>query len=138
MIEAFIDPQDLHYVFEILADRAVVPGDVTGDLDIFTGGQRRQEIELLENETDGALAQLGPLAFGHAGEVLSFDENGTRSRRSEAPDDVKERRLAGAGRPDDGDELSRFGNEVNAAHGVYFDFAHMESFLQAADFKDRL
>lgn len=56
--------------------------------DIFFGRQHGQQVEGLENETDGAMTQLGELIGSAPRHIVAIDNNLAGSRRIDASDDV--------------------------------------------------
>ena len=75
-------------------------------LDVFQRRRARQQVELLEHESDRAVADAGQLVGGEPGDVLAVEPVGARRRHVEAADHVHERRLARARRAHDRDELA--------------------------------
>ncbi len=102
--------------------RVVVAGNVARDLDIAFGRQRRQQVELLKHETDLAAAKPGAAGVGHGGEVDAVDEHVAGVGVREAAENIEERRLAAARRPDDGDELALLDCQRDAAQRLHIDF----------------
>ena len=81
-------------------------------LDVLEGGDLRQQVEVLEDEADLAVADVGELVDVELRDLLAVEAVGAAARRVEAADDVEQGRLAGAGRTDDGDELAGLDLEV--------------------------
>ena len=67
--------EQLGDVVEPLAVGAVAAGDVLRNLDIHARIQRRQQVELLEHETDFALPHAGALGVGEACEVVAINND---------------------------------------------------------------
>ena len=120
------------------SERAVLMGDIAGDLDVVARRQRRQKIVFLENEPDRGFAQLGALGVGHAEQVAPGDVNGPGGRRSQPADDVKQGRFAGSGRTHNRDEFARLHVQIHASQRMHVHFARMIGFLETADGDDRL
>ena len=74
-------------------------------LDVAPRRQVGEQVELLEHEADEAVADVGELVLVEGCDVVAGEAEDSRRRHVEAPEDVHQRRLARAGRPDDGDEL---------------------------------
>ena len=91
--------------------------------DVVARREVRQQVEFLEDESHGALAQVGAAGVGERGEILIADADAARGGRSQTADDVEQRRLAGARRPDDGEELAAFDVEIDAAQGGHVHLA---------------
>src|SRR5260370_28114487 len=75
MIQPTSDPQELQNVIERWIERAILVGDMPRDFDIVARRQRRQQVVLLEDESDAGLAQLSALAIGHAQKIAAGDVN---------------------------------------------------------------
>ncbi len=91
------------------------PGDVEGQRDVLRRGQRRQQVELLEDEADAVAAQLGQLPVRQARELHVADEHPAAADRVEAGQAVHQRRLARTGRPHDRREPAPGEVQVDAA-----------------------
>ena len=76
-------------------------GDRQRQQDVLLGGQRRQQVELLEDEADLVAAQLGQAGVAQAGDLGVADVDLAAGDRVEAGQAVHQRRLAGAGRAHD-------------------------------------
>jgi len=78
----------------------------------------RQEVEGLEDEADLLGAEFRPPILGHLEDVLTVEENSTGARLVESGEQSEQRRLATAGRADDGYERLRLDFEVQVGqHG---------------------
>src|ERR1700716_2811111 len=96
---------DAKHVGDLLQERGIglaQTGDVNRDLDVRARAERRQKIEFLKHESDLALAQPGALAVGESGEIHAVDSNASRIRAVQSAKQIKERGLAAARRPHDG------------------------------------
>ena len=67
--------------------------------------QRRDQVKELEHEPDLLAAQLRQGVLAERGDVDAVDHDRARRRRIEAGEQPEQRRLAAAGRTDDGHEL---------------------------------
>ena len=76
-------------------------GDVVTDLDVSASGERRKQIELLEDKADARLAHAGALGVIKRDKIDAVDEEPSGARASEAAEDVEERRLSAARGADD-------------------------------------
>ena len=94
------------------------PGDVDGQGDVLGGGQRRDEIEGLEDEPDPVPAQPGQTSFVEPADVEPADEALARGRAVQAGQAVHERRLAGSGRTHHRGEAALFEGHVDAGQRV--------------------
>src|SRR5882672_7251974 len=83
-------------------------------LDVLDGCQRRDQVELLEDEPEGAQAQLGQLPVAQRGEIAVFEDDVAGARPVERAEELQKRRLAGAARPFERDELARLELEIDA------------------------
>ncbi|EMA68522.1 GDSL-like lipase/acylhydrolase domain-containing protein [Halorubrum distributum JCM 13916] len=81
--------------------------------DVLDRGQRRQEVEVLEDEPDRLLARPRPLRDREVRHVGSVEEAPARGRVVEQPEHVQQRRLPGAAGADDRDELAGPDREVD-------------------------
>jgi hypothetical protein len=89
-----------------------------GHPDVVEGAGAGQQLEGLEDEADGAVAQLGQLVLAHRGDVAAAHPQHAGRRPVEPAEQVHQRRLAGAGRPDDGGVVAALDGEGDAAEGV--------------------
>jgi hypothetical protein len=87
--------------------RTTVAGDRQRQEDVLLGGQHRQQVEELEDEADVLAAQQRDAAVGQRADVLAADRHPAARRPVEGGEDVHQRRLAGARRAHDGDQLGR-------------------------------
>ena len=78
----------------------------SGVLDIFQGGRPRQQVEVLEDEADAPVADLGQLVRVQPRHLLAGQAVTAVGGAVEAAQGVHERRFAGAGRADQGDEFA--------------------------------
>ena len=98
------------------AARPFTPLDVERVLDVLERGQRGEEVELLEDEADRPPADRREAASGASGSTSSPSTTTRPERRREdAAEDREERRLAGARRPLERDDLAALQREGDAA-----------------------
>src|SRR5258707_2365412 len=87
--------------------------------DVLDRGQRWDQVELLEDETERAQAQLGELVVGQADEVVALEPDVAGARPVERAEQLQERRLAGAARAFERDELARRYLQVDAVERAH-------------------
>ena len=75
-------------------------------LDVLDGGQRRDQVELLEDEAERAQPQLGELVVAELREVAALEQHLAVARAVERAEQLQQRRLAGAARAFERDELA--------------------------------
>ncbi len=92
--------------------------------DVFGRRHMREKCELLENHADGTLVRR------HGADSFIVDEYFTDARFLETGDEAEKRRLAGAGRPENGQKTALGEIERCRTHG-------MEAFIDHADIVDR-
>ena len=68
-----------------------------------------------------------------AGDFFAVEDDAALARRIHETKDMHERRLAGAGRTEDGDELALLEIQVHAVEGVDVLIAHAVGLAEAAD-----
>jgi hypothetical protein len=88
-------------------------------LHVLERGRAGEQAEVLEDEADLLVAQLGSAVAVEAGHVLAGQEVLAGGGAVEEPEDVHERRLAGARRADHREERALGDLEVEAAQGVH-------------------
>jgi hypothetical protein len=95
------------------------PGQVGGQGDVLGRGQRRDQVEGLEDEADLVPAQPGEAGVIQPADVLAAHEGLPRRRAVEARHAVHERRLARARRAHHGGEPGPVDGHVDAIEGVH-------------------
>ena len=136
MVHAFCDAQHVEDFSEAIVELEGPSGDVADDLDVLLGGEGGEQVVLLEDEADGALAEIVALGVGHVGEVASIDGDAAGGGRGEAAEDVEEGRLAGAGGADDGEELAAGDIHGDAVERIHVDFADGVGLEEVSDLDD--
>src|SRR5947208_1457484 len=121
-IEEFLRPS--------LPGRAVFGGEAHGQLDVFLGGERRDEVEELENEARLAQSISDELSVAHVDQVGAVHLDPTRGRAVDSAKDVQERRLAASRRPSNRDEFAVADVQVEAAQCDDFRFPRSIDFDQ--------
>ena len=82
--------------------------------DVVDRGEAVEQVELLEDEADPARAQRRQLVVTRGRGVEAVDPHLARGRTIERAHDLQQRRLAGARRPDDRQQLAAVHVEVDA------------------------
>ena len=84
---------------------------------VLIGRQHRHETEALEDEADVAGAEIRQRVVGQPAGVVAADFHAAAGRRVDAADQVQQRRLAAAGRPDDHGKPMRRNLQADVADG---------------------
>src|SRR2546426_347723 len=105
-----------------LPGRAVFGGEAHRQLDVLLGGQRRDEVEELEDEAGLSQSIPNEFSFAEVDEVGSVHLDSTRGRAVDPAQDIQEGRLAAPRRPSDRDEFAVIDVHVEAAQCDYFRF----------------
>src|SRR4051812_10352769 len=106
------------------------------ELDILDCRRAREQIEALKNEADLRVPDDGALVAIERRDVDAVELVRAVSGTVETPEDVHQRRLAGAGRSHDRQELALIDDEVDARKRADFDLAHRIDLGQAMDLDD--
>ena len=91
-------------------------GHLEREGDVLADRLGRQELEVLEDDADLA-PHLGHLAAAELGHVLAVEDDRAARRELVADEQLDERRLARAGRPDEEDEVALGDDQVDVAQG---------------------
>src|SRR5207253_755217 len=91
--------------------------------------QRAERADHLEGARD---PELGAAEGGEPGDVGAVEADAAGIRRGGPGDEIEERRLAGAVRPEEAEELALLDVEIHAAHGL----DPAEALLQALDLEN--
>ena len=102
-------------------------------LDVLDRGQRRDQIELLEDEAERAQAELRELVVGQRREVAALEEHVAGARPVERAEQLQERRLAASARSLERDELAGFDLEVDAVERAHRGRAALEELRHAVE-----
>ncbi len=122
MVDAVAQPDPVEQHACALAHGRVAPlGDDRGQGHVLLRGERREQVEELEDEADVVAAQLGQLLVVEPLVVAAGDGDRPGGRRFERPDDVQQGALPGARRSHDRDHLARLDHEVDAVEGAHLD-----------------
>jgi len=115
-----------------------VAADLARQLEVLPGGDRREQIEPLEDKTDLGPADLGPLAVRAAGQIPVLDQDVAGCRTEQAAHDVQQGGFATTRRPHDGDEFPASDLQIDSAQCRYVHLADAVNFGQFADSDDIL
>ena len=109
------------------------PGRRELHLDVLERGQRRDQVELLEDEPERAQPELGEVAVAQLGEIASLEDDAAAGGPVERAEELKERRLPGAARAFESDELAGLDAQVDALERVDHERAANEGLADAAE-----
>jgi len=87
----------------------------------------------LKHEPDLPIPDCRQIVVRQTRHVAAVEVIRAACRPIEAAENVHQGRLAGAGRPDDGDEFAALNRERDAAQGVHRRAVHGVGFLEIAD-----
>ncbi len=111
VLEPVAEPEPIEQVGGTVA---VVSGVERGrQRHVLDGGQRRQQVEVLEDEPDGLLACRRALGDRQARHVRPVEQPVAVRRIVEQPEDVEQGRLPRPAGPHDGDELAGLDREID-------------------------
>ena len=85
---------------------ALDPGRREPELDVLERRQRRDQVELLEDEAEGAQPQLCEIVVAQLREVAALEEDAAAGRPVERAQQLQQRRLARSARALERDELA--------------------------------
>jgi hypothetical protein len=85
--------------------------------DVFQAGERRQEVEELEDEPDLVPSDAGQVVVRELGQRPSLDAHGAAGGSIEPANQVEERRLARPRRPDDRDHFAGLDRQRHVVEG---------------------
>ncbi len=84
-----------------------------GDEDVLQRGERREELEVLEDETDAFVAEGGAGVFGKVVQATTIEGDGTGGRGVETGAETEQGRLTTPGGADDGHGVARLDGKVD-------------------------
>jgi hypothetical protein len=99
------------------------------DQDVLQHRVLRQEMMVLEDESDRSIAEPGELRLRQRARVLTADPHRPGGRPVEGPDQVQERALAGAGGAGDGQRFTRGERQRDAVQDLDAVRAHLEALV---------
>ena len=106
-----------------LGRAALDAGEIARDLHVFDGGERSQEIEVLEHESEMMGAERGEVSLGRGGKVDAVDQDGATGGAQHRAEHEEQGGLAAAGGSHDQDDFAGLHVEVHVAHRVDGDAA---------------
>ena len=118
VVDAVVEPDHPQRAHRRLAP-ARRPAVEEGQLDVAPGGELLEQVELLEDEADAEVADVGELVVAHPHHVLAGEEVAPRGGDVETAEDVHQRRLARPRGADDGDEVPAAHLEVDVAQRAH-------------------
>ena len=98
-------------------------------LHVFPCRCARQQIEVLKNKTDLAIANVRELVSLQSGHIRSVEQVAACAWPIETADNIHQSRFAGAARAHQGDEFTALDLERNAAHRPHFHLAGAIRFM---------
>ena len=122
MVQAACQAKHLGDHLEAVRIEAVAVNEL-GDGDVAFGGQGREEIETLENETDFVAAQLGARRVAQCREIVAVNQDFAARGLRQSADQVQERRLAASRRPHHSNGFPGQHLEIHATQGRHFHLA---------------
>ena len=117
--------------------RDVAAGELVWQQDVFFGGQGREQLVALENESDFTAADQRQLVFAQSGDVDAVEDDGSRRGRIEAGEQTEQSAFAASRCPHDGYELSSGDLEVDTAQDLDAMAAAIQAFGEVAGGKNR-
>src|ERR1700691_4772117 len=129
MVQAFRQSQKIADAEEERGVVIAIAGNFLRDGDVGAGIERGQQVELLEDEADLALAHTGALGIGERGEIVAIHNYFAGIGASQAAEEVEQSGFPAAGGADYGDKFSSLYAEGDATEGGYVDLSHAISFV---------
>ncbi len=112
MVQTFLQADHPYHLPEPSAvDRLL--RDLQRQKDVLLGGQRRYQIEGLEDESDLVAAQVGELLLVHGRDLKAFDDHLAGSRRVQSGHAVHQRGFSRSGRTHDRGHLAAVERDVH-------------------------
>ncbi len=102
---------------------ALDPAIDQGRLDVVGDAEVLDQVEVLEDEADGVVAQPRQAGFRNLGHLFAAEPVAARARPIEQAQDVEQGGLAASRRPGDGDEFAGGDFQRNALQGLRLDLA---------------
>ncbi|MND70946.1 hypothetical protein D3C80_624640 [compost metagenome] len=106
--------------------------------DVLQGGELRQQVVELVDETQGAVAQQAAGGFAEGGQLLAGQPDAALARGIQATQHVQQGALAGAGTADDGHPLARMQFQLDAGQDLHGLRAFVVALAQVAATQDCL
>src|SRR5690348_3561346 len=122
MLEASGHAEHLGDLFEEIGIITVAAGDLARNVDVVARGECGQKVELLEDETDLALAHRRALRVRKGAEVFAINEYAAGGGPRQSAENVKQCGFPAAGRAHNAHELAPVGGNAHARQGghIYF------------------
>ena len=117
MVEPITQPQPIDHGIQPLPVRRTAR-DIQRQRDVLQRGQRRHQVERLEDETDPVAAQPGHLLVGQTGQRGIADVHGARGRRVQTRQAMHQSGLTGSGRAHDRGELALYELRAHPVQGA--------------------
>jgi hypothetical protein len=95
------------------------------DLDVLGGGQRRKQIESLEDEAEVPQPHRRQVPFGGPRHITAADDDAAARRLQDAAHDREQRGLATARRPEQQQHLAGVQRQIDAAQCMHGRPAHV-------------
>jgi hypothetical protein len=97
--------------------------EIERERDVRFGGERREEVEALEDESNVVEPDARQILFSKRGHVAAEDVNRAAAGAENAPHDRQQCRLAAAGGPHQQDELAASDVQIDAVEGAHRRFS---------------
>ena len=126
MIAAALQADGLQHLFRFLAQLRVrqrAPRVKQRQLDIFQGRGAREQIEILKNESELAVAHVRQFVAAQGGNILAIEKIAAGRRPIEAAENIHQGRFARAARAHQRDEFASPDLDGNTADRMHIDFA---------------
>src|SRR6059036_609042 len=114
------------------------PRDEERELDVLHGGEHRQQVVRLEDESHTPRTVAALRVVVHRGQRDALDEDIARRQIVESREAIQQGRLAAAGRPHDRDHLASRDREVHSAERMDLDDPGVVHFVGVHSPDDRL
>jgi len=135
--EPVAEPDALQQSTGALVGGVAGAGEVARQLDVLGDGERRQQVEVLEDEAEAAGAQARQAPLGGAGDVQAADLDDTGGRPQHRPQHQQQGGLAAAGRAHEQHHLAGVDVQVDAADGGHGQLTLAEGLGEPGDVQDR-
>src|SRR4030095_4013230 len=99
--------------------------NVLCDRDVAPGGECREEIETLKDESDFASAELGALGIAQFGQIVTVHQDFSSRSLCQAANDIQKGRLAAAGGAHHRNRFSGLDLKIDAAQRRHFNLARV-------------
>ncbi len=118
MMTAVVEPDRFQQALRRLVTRATLdPERSERGLHVLCSGQGGDQVELLEDEPEGAEPEVSQLRVFEPAEVAALEQHLARAGAVEPAEELKQRCLPGAARPRDREEFALLDRKIDVAHG---------------------